>query len=187
VPTPRRVNEDRLAGDPAYRMDHLRGFMGFDERDWRHIQRTEPILREQLRKLVERLYEDFMRFEPTARFYHDETGDFDRERYEHRVEGFVLWFERIFDWEKNERYFDYLRDVGRIHTARRGFSDMHVNRFYMLPTFGILLKELGERLGEGLEDPEDAARATAAWGRFFLLQLDLMESAYREDDPQEGD
>lgn len=178
--SPDPVDETRLEEDPSYRLDHLRKFMGFDEEDWRLIQRSEPLVRDHLRDLVENLYERLMRFEPTARFYREESGELDQKAYEHRVEGFVLWFERIFDWEKNERYFDYLRDVGMIHTRRKGFEDMHVNPFYMLPTFGVLMEDLAELLGRGMEDSRELARTSAAWSRFFLIQMDLVRQAYRD-------
>lgn len=182
MPSPEAVDETRLAEDPAYRLEHLCEFMDFDEADWRRIQRSEPLVRDHLRELVERLYDRLMRFEPTARFYLEDSGEPDPEAYEHRVEGFVLWFERIFDWEKNERYFDYLRDVGRIHTRDRGFEEMHVNPFYLLPTFGVLFEDLADLLGRRMEDPRKLARTVAAWQRFFLIQLDLMQRAYPGED-----
>ncbi len=174
-------------GDPSYRWSHGKAVCGFTRRDWERIRDCEPILRPRLETIVDSLYERLLRFEPNERLYRNERGEPDEEVYQHRVEGFKRWLDRIFKARDDEQYRDYLRDVGLIHTSHLGFEDQFVDSFYLHPTFGILFDEIMGVLGEHLEDTTRLARAASGWQRLFLLQQDLMLQAYRTpgEDPSD--
>jgi hypothetical protein len=178
--TVKSIDEERLESDHEYRWDHAKEVVGFTDEDRRLIQETEPYLRDEFRRIVEDLYEEFMKYEPTAKFYRNEDGTLDEESYEHRVEGFVLWLERVYDWTENEKYVKYLKDVGEIHTEQLGFDEMVVNPFYMGPTFSILFEEIAAILGDEMNDPAKLAASLTAWQKFFRLQEDFMRSAYKK-------
>lgn len=177
-PKPATIDEERLVSDHDYRWEHAKEVVGFTEKDWDTLQATEPYLRGQLRDIVEHLYEEFMKYEPTARFYLNEDGSLDEESYEHRVHGFVLWLERVFDWPEDEKYIKYLKDVGEIHTEHLGFEEMVVNPFYMGPTFSILFEDISDILAKNIDDPEQLATALNAWQKFFRLQESHIRNAY---------
>lgn len=179
--TPTEIDEQRLESDYEYRWNHAKDVIGFDDDDWQIIHSTEPYLRNRLQDIVENLYEEFLKYEPTARFYVDKDGSLDKENYEHRVQGFVLWLERVFDWPEDEKYIKYLKDVGEIHTESLGFEEMVVNPFYMGPTFSILFDEIAEILATEIEDPDQLSESLSAWQKFFRLQEDFMRRAYNND------
>lgn len=175
------IDEQRLETDWEYRWAHGKDVIEFSDSDWENLRSTAPYLRERLRPIVERLYQRFMEQEPTAKFYRDENGNFDEEKHEHRVHGFVLWLKRIFDWPEDEKYIKYVKDVGEIHTEQLGFDHMVVHPFYMGPTFGILFEEIMTILGEHIEDSARLAQLSVSWQKFFQLQEDLMRRAYEKD------
>lgn len=176
--SPEKVDEQRLRHDSKYRWNQGKQFIEFGTNDWERLRSTEPYLQDHLRGIVERLYQRFMEFEPTAKFYLHDDGRFDEESYEHRVHGFVLWLERIFQWPEDEKYINYLKNVAEIHTEELGFDHMVVHPFYMGPTFSILFEEIAGILGEQIEDPGRLARVMTSWQKFFQLQQSLIKQAY---------
>lgn len=177
---PKSINEQKLSSDHEYRWNHAREVIGFTNEDWNQLRSTEPYLRGELRSIVETLYEEFMKYEPTAQFYLDEDGSFDEEAYEHRVDGFVLWFERIFEWPEDEKYIKYMKDVGEIHTEKLGFEEMVVNPFYTGPTFSILFEQVAELLSSEIDEPETLSRYLISWQKFFRMQETFFRNVAQE-------
>ncbi|MFB6356745.1 MAG: protoglobin family protein [bacterium] len=173
------VDVDRLHNDPEYAWDHIREFIGFTDRDYDFIQQTEPYLREHLRGIVVEFYDRLLDYEPTAKLYRNDKEEWDRELYEHRVHGFVLWLERIFDWPRDQKYVEYIRDVGEIHSGSKGFAEMVVDRTYLGPSFTILLDEISQHLlREEDVTKKDLSDYLTAWQRFFRIQEHVMNIGY---------
>lgn len=175
---PEPLDDERFRDDPQYRWNYLKSFLDFDESDWELIQSTEPILRPAVPDIVEDLYEVFLEYEPTADLYRNEDGHFDDQLLEERIEGFELWFERIFDSNQEPEYVEYLSKVGKIHTDRMGFESMVVDEAFLNPTFTILLDRIGTTLRRELDDPVRLEEYLVAWETFFTLQLSVFRMAY---------
>lgn len=174
-------DRDRFEEDPQYRWDYLTEFLDFEKSDWEILQSTEHILAPKIPDIVGDLYEHFLEFEPTADLYRNENEDIDDGLIEDRIEGFELWFQRIFDCEDRQAYVTYLAKVGEIHTGEMGFERMVVDETQMGPTFAWLVDRIGEELTTELSDPERLADCLSAWQRFFSLQLSLFGMAYSSD------
>lgn len=172
--------EDRFKQDPAYRWEYLADFLNFGESDWDRIQSTADILRPKILSIVEVLYDNFLKYEPTAKLYRDDNGEIDEDLLEDRIEGFELWFERIFDCGNRAEYVTYLAKVGEIHTEGMGFETMVVDETQLDPTFSRLFDRIAEELTEGIDDAERLAACLSAWQRFFTIQLSIFRMAYSD-------
>lgn len=179
---PDSFDPDRFNSDPHYRWKYLVNFLNFDQSDWQRIQATEPVIRPRIQTIVEELYDVLLDFEPTAALYRDEDGDFDDTLLEDRIEGFELWFERIFDSENRREYVTYLAKVGSIHTDKLGFEEMVVDEEQLGPTFSWLTDRIASILGDHFSDPHQALDSLSSWQKFFSLQLSVFRMAYRSPD-----
>ncbi|MFB6344985.1 MAG: protoglobin family protein [bacterium] len=168
----------KFANDPEYRWDYFKEFLDFNEDDWRRVQSTEDIIRPEIPTIVRNLYDVLLGFEPTAELYRDEDGSVDPSLIEDRVEGFELWFERIFETRTREEYLTYLAKVGAIHTDQLGFEEMVVDEAHLGPTFSWLMNQVNQTLTGDIRDPDRLAGCLSAWQRFFSLQLAVFRMAY---------
>lgn len=149
-----------------------------DEDDWERIQASETHLSDRIPEIVDELYRNFMNDDGTAEFYRNEDGSFDAESYEHRIEGFEYWFDRIFDADPDAHGFrEFLSSVGSIHTEQMGFEEMDVPVKYMTPTFSFLFDRISAILGDRMDDSGCLSKTLSAWNRFFMLQLSIMHEA----------
>lgn len=175
------MDVERLDRDPQYRFDHLLDLLDFGPGDWVRLQRSADWLDGAWESLVRDVYGELMEYEPTGRFYRDEEGVFDPESLRHRVEGFVHWFRRMNEAEGPDELRTFLADVGRIHTAGKGFTETVVEEFYLGPCLTLLMNGVRRHLADHAENPRELHRLASAWQKFLELQRSFFRLAYHRE------
>ncbi len=152
-------------------VSELAAFVGLDEADATAIRESAPaVLRHEV-ALTTALYEHFLKFPATARFFLAPDGTPDRARIERRKHSLARWLKETAEVALTHDFVYYLLSVGIAHSHRDYGPGGKIPPQFMVAALADIFRR-------ELPDPERALAAATAWNKLLLLHLNVLLVSY---------
>ncbi len=169
------------------RMQELADFVGLDQEGLALIQATREVVLAHGEELTASVYDNFLDFPESRRFFADEHGDVNEDRLTRRKHSLMRWLRGSIDFQMDEDYPIRVLAMGIVHShppLHRSHLGSVPARF-MIGTISYIQSAVADLLRREMDDPDLAMRAAAAWNKMLMLQLDIMLAGYVNDVPNE--
>ena len=167
------------------RMQQMADFMGFSEEDLELVRASGPILLDRADELTSAVYDHFLKFPQTARFFLTLDGEIDQTRLDRRKHSLARWLRHSIDFRLDEQFPVFLLAMGVVHSnpsLERGYLGSIPARF-IIGTMSFAQTAIAGVLLEEMSDPVQAFRTSSAWNKLLLLQLDVLLAGYVTETP----
>ena len=145
----------------------LAEFVGLDEADATAIRASAPAL-----------YEHFLRFPATARFFLGPDGAPDRTRIDRRRHSLARWLRETAEAALTHDFVYYLLSVGLAHSHRDYGPGGKIPPQFMVAAMSLTQTALARIFRDELGDPAAALEAAVAWNKLLLLHLNVLLIGY---------
>ena len=176
----------RIIDWPA-RMKELADFVGLDEAELARIQATRDLVLDHGEEITGAVYDRFLEFPESRRFFADENGQVNEERLTRRKHSLLRWLRGSIDFKIDEDYPIRILATGIVHShppTHRAHLGSTPSRF-MIGAMSYIHSLVAELLIGKMDDPREAALAALAWNKMLMVQLDIMLAGYLTDVPNE--
>ena len=156
----------------------LAEFVGLDEADAAAIRSSAPAILKHEEALTGALYEHFLRFPATARFFLGADGTPDRTRIERRKHSLARWLKETAEAALTHDYAYYLLAIGISHSHRDHGPGGKIPPQFMVAAMSLTQTALAGIFRDELADPARALAASVAWNKLLLLNLNVLMIGY---------
>ncbi len=160
-------------------------FVGLTDEDLALVRETGPILLARADALTSAVYDHFLQFPATARFFLTPEGEIDQSRLDRRKHSLARWLRNSIDFQLDEQFPVFLLAMGVVHSnpsLERGYLGSVPARF-MIGTMSFAQSAIAATLTEDMDDPVRVLRASTAWNKVLMLQLDVLLAGYVTETP----
>ena len=156
----------------------LAEFVGLGEADAAIIRASAPAVLKHEVALTSALYDHFLRFPATARFFLGPDGAPDRTRIERRKHSLARWLKETAEAALTHDFAYYLLSIGLSHSHRDYGPGGKIPPQFMVAAMSLTQTALAGIFREELGDPERALAAAVAWNKLLLLHLNVLLIGY---------
>ena len=155
----------------------LAEFVGLDDGDVATIRRTAPLVLARESALTAALYEHFLKFPASARFFLGEDGEPDRTRIERRRHSLARWLRETAEAALTHEHAYYLLAIGLSHSHRATGPGGVVPAHFVVGAMSLTQSALAEAFAAELP-PAEALPASRAWNKLLLVHLAALLLGY---------
>ena len=162
------------------RMRELADFVGLDAEGLGLIRATREVVLAHGEELTASVYDNFLGFAESRRFFVGEDGEVNEERLARRKHSLMRWLRGSVDFKLDADYPIRVLAMGIVH-SHPPLHRAHLGSVparYMIGTIGYIQAAVSDLLRRELADGDLALRAAAAWNKMLMLQLDVMLAGY---------
>jgi protoglobin len=153
-------------------------FVGFDDGDAAAIRASAPAVLENEEALTTALYDHFLRFPATARFFLGPDGAPDRARIDRRKHSLARWLRETARAALTHEYAYYLLSMGIAHSHRDYGPGGRIPPQFMVAAMSLTQTALAAIFRDEMGDPARALAASVAWNKLLLLNLNALLVGY---------
>ena len=155
----------------------LAAFVGFDEAAMAAVRASAPAVLKHEAALTAAVYEHFLKFPASARFFLGPDGEPDRTRIERRRHSLGRWLRESAEAALTHDFAYYLLGVGIAHSHREFGPGGKIPSQLMVATMSVAQSALAGILRA--EMPLEAALdASVAWNKLLLIHLNVFLIGY---------
>ena len=170
-------------------------FVGLGEGDVEAIRRSAPLVLEHADALATALYEHFVKFPRSARFFLGEDGSVDAARIERRKHSLTRWLRETAEVAATSQFSHYLLAIGISHSHRDHGPGGPIPVHLMIGAMSLAQSALAGaferhvRAGDAVEGGtapltrEEATAASVAWNKLLLVHLSVLLLGYLPPKP----
>ena len=169
------------------RLKEMADFVGLGEEELSLIRETSSVVLEHADSLTASVYDNFLKYPGSRKFFLNADGEVDDVRLDRRKHSLARWLRGSIDFKIDEDYPIRVLATGIVHShppVHRAHMGSIPSRF-MIGTISFTQTALAELLHREMEDAGLAARASAAWNKLMMLQLDILLAGYLTETPTE--
>jgi Protoglobin len=159
-------------------LTELAEFVGLSEADATVIRASAPAVLKHEAALTGALYEHFLRFPATARFFLGPDGAPDEVRIERRKHSLGRWLRETAQAALTHDFAYYLLAIGLSHSHRDHGPGGKIPPQFMVAAISLAQTALAGIFRDELGDPERALDAAVAWNKLLLLHLNVLLLGY---------
>jgi len=159
-------------------VQELMDFVGLTEADLAVIRRSAPALLKHERAITDALYEHFLKFPATARFFLLPDGTPDQSRLQRRKHSLGRWLHETAEAAMSHDFLYYLLAVGLSHSHRSFGPGGKVPPHLMVGAISLVQSAFARILQEELRDLAEAFEASLAWNKLLLIHLNVLLIGY---------
>ena len=156
----------------------LMEFVELSDADVATIRRTAPIILQHEQALTAALYEHFLKFPATARFFLKEDGTPDAQRLERRKHSLGRWLRETAEAAMTHDFVYYLLAVSLSHSHREVGPGGKVPPQFMVGAMSIAQTAFARLVQAECSDQNEAFEASLAWNKLLLIHLDVLLLGY---------
>jgi Protoglobin len=156
----------------------LMAFVDLGEADVALIRRTAPVVLKHERALTDALYEHFLKFPATARFFLQDDGTPDTQRLERRKHSLGRWLRDTAEAAMTHEFVYYLLSVSLSHSHRQYGPGGKVPPQFMVGAISLTQTALARIFHQELTDLQDAYEAAVVWNKLLLVHLNVLLLGY---------
>ena len=162
------------------RLAEMADFVGLTDEDRRLIQASAPLILEHAQGLTDAIYAHFLKFPQARKFFVTENGEVDQVRLDRRKHTLIRWLRDTASCSLDESFAVYLLAMGISH----GYPPTHrahlgpVPSRYMIGTMSFAQTAIADLLRNEMDDKDTASRASAAWNKMLMVELDVLLAGY---------
>jgi hypothetical protein len=158
-------------------MGEMLEFVGLDEADVAAIRRSAPLVLREGDRLATAVYEHFLAFPRSARFFLREDGGVDAARLERRKHSLLRWLRETAHAAATQEFSYYLLAVGLSHSHRAQEPGGTIPPHLMVGAMSLVQTKLAALFADEL-GREEAVAATTAWNKLLLVNLSVLLLGY---------
>ena len=169
------------------RLKEMADFVGLGEEELSLIRETSSVVLEHADSLTASVYDNFLKYPESRKFFLNADGEVDDVRLDRRKHSLARWLRGSIDFKIDEDYPIRVLATGIVHShppVHRAHMGSIPSRF-MIGTISFTQTALAELLHREMEDAGLAVRASAAWNKLMMLQLDILLAGYLTETPTE--
>jgi hypothetical protein len=155
----------------------LAAFVAFDDADAALVRETAPAVLARGDELTKALYEHFLKFPASARFFLKDDGTPDPERIERRRHSLARWLRETAQAALTHEHAYYLLTIGLSHSHRAQGPGGVIPVHFMVGAMSLAQSALAEAFKVELE-PAAALDASVAWNKLLLVHLAALLLGY---------
>ena len=167
---------------PRY-VRELCDFVGFDEAAAATVRATAPVVLEREGELTAALYEHFLKFPESARFFLGADGTPDAARIERRKHSLGRWLRETAQAAVTHESSYYLLSVGLSHSHRATGPGGVVPAYLVVNAIGLAQSALAGVFAATLPPPR-ALEASVAWNKLLVVHLNVFLLGYLPPAPR---
>jgi hypothetical protein len=156
----------------------LMEFVQLDDADVAAIRRTAPAILRHEQAITAALYEHFLKFPATARFFLKDDGTPDAQRLERRKHSLGRWLRETAEVAMTHDFAYHLLAVSLSHSHREFGPGGKVPPQFMVGAMSIAQTAFARLLQAELGDIQQAFEATLAWNKLLLVHLNVLLIGY---------
>lgn len=153
-------------------------FVDLNETDIATIRRTAPVVLQHERAIADALYEHFLRFPATARFFLAPDGSPDQPRLERRKHTLTRWLRESAEVAMTHDFTYYLLAIGLSHSHRVHGPGGKIPPHFLVSTMSLAQTTLATLFQAHLATLEEAFAASLAWNKLLLIHLNVFLLGY---------
>ena len=167
------------------RMKEVADFVGLDSAELKVVQATSPVVLKHAEELTASVYDHFLKFPESRRFFLSEDGQVDETKLDRRKHSLLRWLRGSIEFQ--------IDDANPIRLLATGISHSHppshrahlgsIPSRYMVATISFIQTALNEVFHQEIEDPVSANQASVAWSKLLMVQLDILLAGYVTETP----
>jgi len=167
------------------RMKEMVDFVGLTPAELELVQSTSPILLARADELTSAIYDHFLKFPEARKFFLAEDGEVDPERIDRRKHSLARWLQASIEFKVDEDFPVFLLAIGLAHghpPSHRAHLGAIPSRF-MIGTMSFAQTALAQLLFQDMDNQSEAWRASIAWNKLIMVQLDVLLAGYVIEQP----
>ena len=167
------------------RMKEVAAFVGLAQNELDIIESTRELVLSKGEEITGEVYDHFLKFQVTRRFFLNEDKAVDDDRLERRKHSLLRWLRGSLDFKIDEDYPVRLLATGIVHShppSHRAHMGSIPSRF-MIGSMSYLQTLLANIFHSEMKDPEEAHQASVAWNKMLMVQLDILQAGYINETP----
>lgn len=153
-------------------------FVGLDEADIEVIRTTAPHVLKHEETITSALYEHFLKFPYSARFFLNEDGSPDETRLARRKHSLGRWLRETAEAAMTHDFVYYLLAVGISHSHRAHGPGGTIPPQFVVGAMSLAQTTFASLLLDELGDAAQALKASVAWNKMLLLHLNVLLLGY---------
>lgn len=169
---------------PRY-VRELCDFVGFGGADAATVRATAPLVLEREPELTAALYDHFLKFPESARFFLGADGTPDTARIERRKHSLGRWLHETAKAAATHESSYYLLAVGLAHSHRATGPGGVVPAHLLVNAMSLAQSALADVFAAALP-PARALEASVAWNKLLLVHLNVFLLGYLPPAPRGG-
>jgi hypothetical protein len=162
----------------------LMEFVGLDDADVAMIRRSAPAILKHEQAITAALYEHFLKFPATARFFVKEDGTPDAQRLARRKHSLGRWLRETAEVAMTHDFVYHLLAVSLSHSHRVFGPGGKVPPQFMVGAMSIAQTAFARLLQAECGDLQEAFEASLAWNKLLLVHLNVLLLGYFLPPPQ---
>ena len=177
----------RIVDWPA-RMKEVAEFVGLDQGELDIIESTRELVLSRGEELTAAVYDHFLKFPETRRFFLEEGGEIDEAKLDRRKHSLLRWLTGSIGFKIDADYPIRLLATGIVHShppSHRAHLGSIPSRF-MIGSMSFIQTALAQMFHEEISDPGEAHSASVAWNKLLMVQLDILQAGYIDETPTEA-
>ena len=177
----------RIVDWPA-RMKEVAGFVGLGQGELDIIESTRELVLARGEEITAAVYDHFLKFPETRRFFLEEGGEIDEAKLDRRKHSLLRWLTGSIGFKIDEDYPIRLLATGIVHShppSHRAHLGSIPSRF-MVGSMSFLQTALADMFQEEIDDRLEAHAASVAWNKLLMVQLDILQAGYINETPTEA-
>ena len=156
----------------------LMAFVDLGDADVAAIRRSAPAVLKHEGELTAALYEHFLRFPESARFFLGEDGMPDLARLERRKHSLGRWLSETAEVATTQDFSYYLLAIGLSHSHRAHGPGGVVPARLMVGAMSLAQTVLAGVFAAEMPDAQQALDASVAWNKLLLVHLNVLLLGY---------
>ncbi|MBI1845626.1 MAG: hypothetical protein HY294_10190 [Candidatus Rokubacteria bacterium] len=156
----------------------LLAFVAFGDDDAAAVRASAPVVLAQEAALTGALYEHFLRFPDSARFFLGADGQPDRERIERRKHSLGRWLRETAEAAVTHESAYHLLTIALSHSHHRAERGGPIPAHLMAGAMSLAQTAIGDLLAGEMADARAAATASRAWNKLLLVHLGVLLLGY---------
>lgn len=176
----------RIVDWPA-RMREVAEFVGLGVVELAAVQATAPVVLRHAEELTASVYDHFISFPESRKFFLAEDGQVDEDKLQRRKHSLLRWLRGSIEFKIDQDYPIRVLATGIVHShppTHRAHLGSIPSR-YMVATISFIQTALTELFHLEVPDREQAMRASVAWSKLLMVQLDILLAGYVTETPTE--
>ena len=174
----------RIVDWPA-RMAEVAKFVGLGPEELELLRATAPVVLKHAEELTGGVYDHFLKFPDSRKFFLDETGEVNDEKLTRRRHSLTRWLRGSIEFQIDDDFPIRLLATGIVHShppVHRAHMGSIPSRF-MVGTISFVQTAVADVLLQEMEDPREAMKASIAWSKMLMVQLDILLAGYVTETP----
>jgi Protoglobin len=156
----------------------LMRFVDFGDADVAVVRRTAPLVLRRETEITSALYDHFLKFPATARFFLGADGTPDRDRLERRKHSLGRWLRETAEVATTAEFSYYLLAIALSHSHRAHGPDGAVPARFVVGAMSVAQTALARLFTAELGEGREATDASVAWNKLLLVHLNVLLLGY---------